>query len=287
MAKEKVRIGVVAPASRVEPELAARISKIAHTLCGERVQLFFHPQCHLSSGHFAGDDDVRAGAFLEVANDPAFDALWIARGGYGSNRILERVLPDLNEAARAKSYVGYSDAGFILGALYANGFPHLAHGPMPADLTRADGEAAVARALSWMVERASRSLEPSLAPGARAAAFNMTILSHLIGTPFAPDLAGHILMLEDVSEHMYRIDRTLFHITSNPGIRKVAGIRLGRCSAIPPNDPNFGAGEEDVAKHWCARAGIAYLGRADIGHDSDNKVVTFGRFTNVAATGES
>jgi muramoyltetrapeptide carboxypeptidase len=276
MTAEKLRIGIVAPASRIEPALAARVIEIARKLCGERVELFFHPQCYLSSGHFAGDDEARAEAFLDVANDPGIDAVWIARGGYGAGRILERVLPDLKDAARNKSYVGYSDAGFILGALYANGFAHLAHGPMPADLLRDGGEAAVARALSWIVGRAPKSLEPSLTPDTKAAAFNMTILAHLLGTPYAPDLSGHVLMLEEVSEHLYRIDRALFHITSNANIRKAAGIRLGRCSAIPPNDPEFAMNEEEIAKHWCARAGIAYLGRADIGHDIDNKVVPFG-----------
>jgi muramoyltetrapeptide carboxypeptidase len=276
MAAEKLRIGVVAPASRIEPALAERVTEIARALYRDHIELFFHPQCYLSCGHFAGDDAARAEAFLEVANDPAVDALWVARGGYGAGRILETVLPRLREPARAKTYVGYSDAGFILGALYASGFSRLAHGPMPVDLMREGGDAAVARALSFIVERAPQSLEPSLRDDRRSAAFNMTILSHLLGTPYMPDLAGHVLMLEEVSEHMYRIDRTLFHITSNPDIRRVAGIRLGRCSAIPPNDPDFRQTEEEVAKHWCGRAGIAYLGRADIGHDSANKVVPFG-----------
>jgi muramoyltetrapeptide carboxypeptidase len=70
----------------------------------------------------------------------------------------------------------------------------------------------------------------------------------------------------------------MFHLTSNPGIRRVAGIRLGRCSNIPPNDPAFGQSEEEVVKHWCAVSGIPYLGRADIGHDIDNKIVPFGRW---------
>ena len=83
-------------------------------------------------------------------------------------------------------------------------------------------------------------------------------------------------MLEEVSEYMYRIDRSLFHITSNPQIRRIAGLRLGRCSAIPDNDPDFGMTEDGVARYWCDRAGIPWLGRADIGHDADNKVVPFG-----------
>ena len=83
-------------------------------------------------------------------------------------------------------------------------------------------------------------------------------------------------MLEEVSEHMYRIDRSLFHLTSHRALRRVAGIRLGRCSAIPPNDPEFVLNEVEVVEHWCKVSGIPYLGRADIGHDSGNKIVPFG-----------
>ena len=91
-----------------------------------------------------------------------------------------------------------------------------------------------------------------------------------------PDLAGHVLMLEEVSEYMYRIDRMLLHVTSNPAIRRVAGLRLGRCAAIPDNDPDFGMTAEAVARFWCERSGIPWLGVADIGHDAANKVVPFG-----------
>lgn len=276
MSEERLKIAVVAPASRIDPALARSVMQIASDLYHERAELFFHPQCYLSSGHFAGDDAVRAEAFLEVANDPVFDAVWIARGGYGAARILARVLPNLTDTARRKAYVGYSDAGFLLGALYASGFRHLAHGPMPADLLRSGGEAALGRALAWLVEHNPQSLEATIVPGARTIAFNMTVLSNLIGTPFMPDLAGHVLMLEEVSEHLYRIDRTMFHLSGNENVRKVAGIRLGRCTAVPPNDPDFASTEEEIAQDWCARAGIPYLGRADIGHDSRNKVVPFG-----------
>ena len=83
-------------------------------------------------------------------------------------------------------------------------------------------------------------------------------------------------MLEEISESMYRIDRSLFHVTSNPAVRRVAGIMLGRCSDIPENDPDFVLNEEQVVQHWCAVSGIPWLGRADIGHDAANTVVPFG-----------
>ncbi len=144
-------------------------------------------------------------------------------------------------------------------------------------MLREGGEAAVIRALRWLATRDPATLEPSLADDPRpAAAFNLSILGSLIGTPWQPDLAGHVLMVEDVGEYMYRLDRLFFQITSNEGIRRIAGLRLGRCSDIPVNDVDFGMTEEEVAQFWCERAAIPYLGRADIGHDSANKIVPFG-----------
>jgi muramoyltetrapeptide carboxypeptidase len=271
-----IRIAVMAPAVRFEPLLAERVRQVAAAYPGAP-EIHFHPQCFLSDGHFAGDDAARAGALIDLANDPGFDALWFARGGYGSCRIAEAAISKLNAVARQKTYLGYSDAGFLLAGLYRNGFAHLAHGPMPSDMRREGGEAAIRRALSWLVDRAPEALEPQLSRSAPSAAFNITVLSQLLGTALEPDLAGHILMLEEVSEAMYRIDRAMFHITGNASVRRLKGIRLGRCSEIAPNDPPFDQTEEQVVQHWCRKSGIAYMGRADIGHDAANRIVPFGR----------
>jgi muramoyltetrapeptide carboxypeptidase len=116
-----------------------------------------------------------------------------------------------------------------------------------------------------------------LADDARpAVAFNLTVLDQLLGTPLEPDLTGHVLMLEDVSEAAYRIDRMMFHLTSQPSIRRVAGIRAGRFTDVTPNEPDFGLTAEQIVQHWCERSGIPYLGTADIAHDRNNKVVPFG-----------
>ena len=133
------------------------------------------------------------------------------------------------------------------------------------------------RAINWLVSGDPASLEPSLATDPRpAVAFNLSILDALVGTDLEPDLSGHVLMLEDVSEPLYRIDRMMFHLTGQTSIRRVAGIRMGRVSAIVENDPDFGMTAEEIARYWCARSGIAYLGTADIGHDGGNKIVPFG-----------
>ncbi len=273
----KTRIGIVAPASAVERSVAAKVEGLAARMFpDQRAEIVFHPQCFESQGHFAGPDQRRAEAFLDIANDPSFDAVWFGRGGYGSCRMAESALAGLTPAATDKTYLGYSDMGSLLAGLYGRGCKRVAHGPMASDINRQGGEAAAARALAFLVDGDQEALEPTILTGKPCAAFNLTILCHLMGTPLQPDLAGHVLMLEEVSEHMYRIDRALWQLTSIPAIRRVAGIMLGRCGDIPPNQPDFGQDEEEVTRHWCAVSGINYLGRADIGHDIHNKVAPFG-----------
>lgn len=277
-----MKIGIVAPSNRIDQSLADRVKAVAVAQFADRPadrrpELVFHPQCFLSSGHFAGTDGERAAAFLDVANDPSVDALWFARGGYGAGRLLAQIEPKLAPAAREKTFLGYSDAGNILAMLLNTGFPSLAHGPMPTDINRVDGDAAIRRALAWLVDRDPETLEPSSRDGAPAAAFNLTVLSHLIGTPWQPDLAGRVLMVEDVDEQMYRLDRALWQVLSAPGMNTIAGLRLGRCSLIPENDPDFVLDEMAMVQERCRAAGIPYLGRADIGHDAENKVVPMER----------
>ena len=272
---DKVKIGIVAPAARLYEDNAQQVETIARDF---NAALTFHPQCFQSDGHFAGDDAARAKAFLEFANDPAFDVIWAGRGGYGSGRIADAVLKGLKPAAKNKLYFGYSDFGFLLAALYKAGH-RVAHGPMVHDIRRENGDAAIRRALSFIATRSRDTLEPAVLSGAPVAAFNIIVLGNMIGTPLQPDLSGHILMLEEVSEHLYAIDRALFHITSNPEIRKIAGLMLGRCGDIPENDRPFGLTEEEIARHWCKVSGIPYLGRADIGHDIGNKIVPFGKYS--------
>lgn len=252
-------------------ERARRVEGLARAEFPD-VELHFHEQCFVQDGHFAGDDMARLEAFLDCANDPAFEAVWFAMGGYGSNRIAADAIERLGPAADRKTYVGYSDTGTLLGALYRHGIGRPTHGPLAGDIKRPGGEEAVRRVLRFLHGR-QEGLEPSL-DARPAAAFNLMTLAMLCGTDLMPDLTGHVVMVEEIDEHLYAVDRLFFHVTQH--LRGIAGLRLGRVSAVPENDRPFGADEEQIARFWCDRAGIAYLGRADIGHDADNKIVPFG-----------
>lgn len=270
-----MRIGVVAPARTVSQESALRMSAFM-ALTYPQHDIVFHPQCFLTENHFAGSDAVRAAAFLEFANDPGFDAIWFARGGYGSNRILEMVMPKLGPAAKTKTYMGFSDMGFLLGALYARriGFP--CHASMASGMGKNDKGVDTGWALGWLIDKDIKAVEPSLLDGKPAAAFNLSILTSMIGTPWLPDLTDHVLMIEEVGEPTYRVDRMLFTMAHATQLKGIAGVRLGAISDVVQNDVDFGESDEFMIRRWCGEMGVPYLGRCEIGHVALNRVVPFG-----------
>ena len=262
-------IAICAPGTPITRDLARRVSDLAQAAF-PALRLSFHDQCFAVDGHFAGSDAVRLAALLDCANDPATDAVWLAKGGYGTNRIAAEAVARMGPAARGKTFLGYSDGGYLLAALYRAGIGRPVHGPMATDL--AGGEAAVRRALGFLAGDAT-GLEPSL-DHRPTVAFNLTTLAMLTGTELMPDLAGHVVMVEEVGEYLYAVDRLFFHLM--PQLAGIAGLRLGRVGKVPQNDRPFGATAQEIARYWCARAGIAFLGPAGIGHDGDNRIVPFG-----------
>lgn len=266
-------IRVVAPARSLATQYGDRLEEIVASGHWPNLRLEIDPQCFLQSNHFAGSDAQRSEALIRAANDPAVDVVWFARGGYGSLRLLPELIDQLGKAARSKTYIGYSDMGFLLGALYGRKMGTLVHGPMPGDLARDGGEAAIRRTLDFISDglQASQNNAPE-------AAFNLTVLSSLVAADFAPDFSGHILHLEDVGEYHYRLDRAMATLHANGMLSKLAGVRAGRFSHIlvDESDASFGQSAEDIVAFWCARAGVPLLEPANIGHDADNGIVVFG-----------
>ncbi len=268
------RIAICAPSTPFTRDDAARVEALAAAEFPQ-LDLAFHDQCFQVDGHFAGSDERRLSVFVDCANDPAFHAVWFVRGGYGANRIAQDAMHHLNAHAATKSYLGYSDGGIMLAALYRAGIGQPVHAPMPTDIRRGGGEAAVRRTLAWLAGDCGGQ-EPSLDDQTPTVAFNLMTLAMLVGTALMPDLSGHVVMVEEVAEHLYAVDRLLFHVTAHLAAVGIAGLRLGRVSDVPENDRPFGSEPLAMVQHWCARTGIPYLGPADIGHDIDNKIVPFG-----------
>lgn len=265
-------IRVVAPARPLDPAYRDRLVEIMATGKWPGLTLQFDEQCFYHHNHFAGTDEQRLSALVAAANDPEVDIIWFARGGYGSLRLLPELLDKLSPEASSKAYIGYSDMGFLFGALYREKIGQCVHGPMPGDLARTDGEKAIHRVFDFL---SSTGSPPGATP---VVAFNLTVLTALIATPYAPDLEGHILCLEDVGEYQYRLDRSMATLHANGMLGRLAGIKPGRFSHVPidEGDVPFGPSALEIVDAWCRRAGIPLLSAADIGHDVENDLIAFG-----------
>ena len=265
------RIAVCAPSTPITREDAEAVVALAAEEFPD-AELVIHDQCFEVEGHFAGSDARRIEALVECANDPSVEAVWFARGGYGACRVAEAALARFSHGAQDKKFLGYSDAGYLLGGLYRARIGTPVHGPMLADIRRAGGADAVRRALAFLSGDAS-GVEPS-GDGHPRVAFNLMTLAMLCGTRLMPGLAKHVVLVEEVSEYLYAVDRLFFHLTAHLG--GIAGLRLGRVSDVPENDRPFGIEAEEIARHWCEHHSIPFLGSADIGHDAANSIVPFG-----------
>ncbi|MBN8813915.1 MAG: LD-carboxypeptidase [Sphingomonas sp.] len=274
-----MKIAVMAPANRVDEHALDAVPALAAEY---GVELVIDPQCWASGGGhtWAGPDQLRADTFLKYANDPSYHAIWFARGGYGSNRLFPLIFPHLEEAAKHKAYIGYSDMGFLLGALYARKIGKPIHGPMPVDINRkVGGRECAARTLAWLTRGDKSALEPGIiGTGKPAAAFNLSILAAMIGTKWLPDLADHDLLVEEVSEHLYRVDRMMFTVANATQLAGINSLRVGTIT-LPDADgqADFGHTPDQIAWDWSKLMKKPYEGRALIGHDAANHVVPFGQ----------
>lgn len=268
-------VRVVAPARPLNPLYRDRLNEIMATGQWPDLKIEFDEQCFFEADHFSGTDEQRRAAFLAAANDPSVDVIWFARGGYGSLRIVPGLVSDLTPAASEKTYIGYSDMGFLFGSLYKNSVGTLVHGPMLGDLARDGGEAAIERVLSFLSDPGSDAGSPDAPP---KLAFNLTVLALLVASGEAADMTGHELLLEDVGEYHYSLDRSMAVLYASGILSKLAGLRAGRFSRIPTDktDVPFGKSAVEILEHWCKRAGIPMLGEANIGHDVENDIVVFG-----------
>ncbi len=229
-------IGIVAPASpfdSVKFETGLRVLK----------NMGFNPvvadSVRETAGYLAGPDPQRARLINELFADPEISAVWCARGGYGSMRILPLIDYDLVRL-NPKPFVGASDATALVTTLYSRCRTPVFHGPMIVTLADADEKTcqSVCQTFSGTGSITIKA-EPfeMLKPGAAAGKViggNLTTLSHLMGTPFEPDFSGHLLFIEDIGEAPYRIDRMMTQFKMAGKLSGISGLLLGRFSGCGP-----------------------------------------------------
>lgn len=192
---------------------------------------------HPAFGHLAGTDEARAGDLERAWCDPAVAAVICARGGYGAQRMVDLVDWAAIRAAGPKVFVGYSDVTALHEAFAVRTGLSTLHGPMPATAAFLKDTAAQESLRATLFEPESvMTLGPGAGGGAllpgRASGITLggcvSLLAAGLGTPQArPSARGGLLLIEDVGEEAYRLDRILTQLLRSGWLDGVAGVGLG------------------------------------------------------------
>lgn len=259
-------IDVVAPSSAFERE---RFQRGIEALRAIGLTPRYTEAVFTSTGHLAGDD-ARRKAELEAALQSDARALILARGGYG----LLRFAADLGPPPR-KLVVGYSDATILHELWWRSQTPSI-HGPMCTQLGEDPAALARLKALLMGEDPGAIAWEPDTARGGRVEAplrgGNLATLASLCGTPLQAQFAGAIVLLEDLNEPPYRLDRLLTQLLLSGAFRDAAGVVIGDLTSNG-EDP---AGRVDAVAERLLPLGVPLVFNAPFGHAGRNQPVGFG-----------
>jgi muramoyltetrapeptide carboxypeptidase len=275
------RVAVVAPAGPVPRDAFAAGAAIL----GARYTLVHDERIFARTGYLAGDDDARAGELVAALADPAVEAIFCARGGYGLMRILDR-LDGAAFALAPKLIVGFSDV-MALHAFCARAGVTSLHAPVVTQLGKLPADDAAA--LFALAESPSppppivglRALHGGRAEG-RLVGGNLELIARLVGTPWALALDGAVLLLEDIGERPYRIDRQLTQLRLAGALERLAGVVLGDFVGCVEKDGSGPDAEAVLAERLGAR-GVPIVAGAPIGHGERNRAVPHGARVRVDA----
>ena len=266
-------IGIAAPAGPFETDLFNQGMGILKDM-GFKVHV---PEAVFQrEGFLAGPDEARASVINALFADPAINGILCARGGYGSTR----VLPHLDWATirrHPKVFVGFSDITVLHCALLSRAGLVTFHGPMGTTLAKAT-EDSLSLLQAALMSDVPIDLMPSngvvLNHGeatGKVMGGNLTMLSHLVGTPYQPVFDGCILFIEDVTEAPYRIDRMLVQMDLAGCFEGVAGLVLGQFQ-----DCGATAEIHDVFMQTFSPLGIPVVAGFPIGHGEENATLPIG-----------
>jgi muramoyltetrapeptide carboxypeptidase len=274
-------VAVVAPAGPVPPEPFSAGVAILKT----RYRVVYARRIFERRGFLAGSDQARRAELQRALDDRRVRAIFVARGGYGILRLLDGL--DARGLQRApKPIVGFSDVTALHAWALHAGVASL-HAPVVTQLASLPGDDV--EALFAALESPSppppltglRVIAPGRAAG-RLVGGNLEMVTRLIGTPWALPLDGAVLLLEEVGERPYRIDRALTQLRLSPGFDRLRAIVVGelvRCTEPDGSPP----GAAEVVFERLSNLGVPVVAGAPVGHDRRNRALPYGALVVVDA----
>ena len=272
------RVALVAPARKISP---AEVELARQTLTGWGLNVVLGESIGAASHQFAGDDELRRRDFQRQLDDPAIRAIFCARGGYGTARLVDEL--DFRAFAENTKWVaGFSDVTVLNCHLLRLGYQSI-HGVMPVLFGQASGEGALKslrNALFGEPGTCAAPAHPLNHPGTARGELvggNLSLLHTLTGTRSQASFAGRILFLEDLDEYLYHIDRMLLHLHRSGQLAGLAGLAVGHFSQLRDNAVPFGQSAYEIIDHYARRYAFPVGYGFPVGHEPANQALVVGR----------
>jgi muramoyltetrapeptide carboxypeptidase len=230
-------------------------------------------------GYLAGKDRDRLHDINQALRDPSIDAIWCLRGGYGMMRILAGI--DYDALSRTpKSIIGFSDITALHAAIQRKCRLVTYHGPHAREALPEFSRDSLRRAVveqtdSCGIAPAAREINGGVAEG-RLVGGNLAVLTALCGTPFAPDLSDGILILEDIGEPVYRIDRMLQQLKLSGALNGCRAIVFGACTKCPDDAGGGGRPFDEVLGEVAHELGVPCMAGIPVGHIDEQWTIPLG-----------
>ena len=282
--KQGSKVAIAAPARCVTPN---EMSFAIQWLEGQGFVPVYDDRLFAVHHIFAGDDDFRASVFQEYLDNEEIEAIWLARGGYGSIRIIDKL--DFTKFLQHPKWVaGFSDSTVIHGKLSRLGVPSL-HSPMPfyfANKTEV-AKQSLFNALTGKCLHYEFPANPLNRLGKMEGEIvggNLSVLMGMNGSDIFPETDGKILFIEEVDEYIYHIDRMMHCLKRAGKLAHLKGLIVGGLTQIKDNTHPFGQTAEEVIAEAVSEYDYPVCFGFPAGHFDDNRVLVFGQKSRIEIT---
>ncbi|MCF6307756.1 MAG: LD-carboxypeptidase [Flavobacteriaceae bacterium] len=270
------KVAIVSTARKVSK---SELNFALETLKNWGLKIVLGKTIEAEENQFAGNDNLRAEDFQQMLDNPNIKAIWCARGGYGTVRIIDKL--DFTAFKKhPKWIIGYSDVTVLHSQIHTLGIATL-HAQMPVAI-ETKSEATVNSIYKTLFGKeysititSEKNNRLGIASG-QLVGGNLSILYSLCGSPSAINTDGKILFIEDLDEYLYHIDRMLQNLKRNGMFANLKGLIVGGMTQMHDNDIPFGKSAEEIILDICKDFDFPIAFNFPAGHIEDNWALVFG-----------
>ncbi len=230
---------------------------------------------------FAGNDQLRTQDFQQMLDDPKIKAIWCARGGYGTVRIIDKL--DFTDFKKNPKWViGYSDITVLHSHIHNLGIETL-HAQMPLEIEMKTEETAASIKIvlfgdEYAIDyKSEEKLNKKGSASGQLIGGNLSVLHSLCGSNSAINTNGKILFIEDLDEYLYNIDRMMMNLKRNGMLQNLAGLIVGGMTDMHDNKIPFGKTAEEIIFEGVKEFNFPVCFHFPAGHIEDNRTLIMGR----------